>query len=181
MSRIYIPLILILLIILQGATANFIPNSALEAGLIIVIHAVFLFLVMIKLYYDLETTYYALLGAVFSGLIIDIIYTDIIGVYMFSYALMIYFVHGMRKWLQSNFYVASLLTLISVSLVDFLLYLLYYFIDVTQMEISEYFKFRMFPTLAINMVLFFIFYLIFKKVLIRWSNDRFEGENSTSN
>ncbi|NMA89959.1 MAG: rod shape-determining protein MreD, partial [Amphibacillus sp.] len=94
MSRIYIPLILILLIILQGATANFIPHSAMEAGLIIVIHAVFLFLVMIKLYYDLETTYYALLGAVFSGLIIDIIYTDIIGVYMFSYALMIYFVHG---------------------------------------------------------------------------------------
>lgn len=180
MSRIYLPLILVLLIILQGATASLIPASFVAAGWIVVIHSGFLFLVLVKLFYDLETTYYALLAAVFLGLIIDIIYTDIIGVYMFSYAIMIYFVHGMRKLLQTNFYVGTLLTVVSLGLVDFLLYLIYRFIDVTQMEMSDYFYFRLIPTIAVNMVLFFILYLFFKRVLIKWSDERFELEKSAN-
>lgn len=180
MSRIYLPLILALLIIIQGVTTSLIPTSFVTAGWMIVIHSGFLFLVLVKLFYDLETTYYALLAAVFVGLIIDIIYTDIIGVYMFSYAIMIYFVHGMRKFLQTNFYVSTLLTIVSLGLVDFLLYLIYHFIDVTQMEISDYFYFRLIPTIAVNMVLFFILYLFFKRVLIKWSDERFELEKSAN-
>ncbi|GAA4064599.1 rod shape-determining protein MreD [Amphibacillus indicireducens] len=180
MSRIYLPLILALLIILQGATANLIPASFDAAGWIVVIHGCFLFLVLIKLFYDLETTYYALLAALFVGLIIDIIYTDIIGVYMFSYALMIYFVHGMRKILQTNFYVATLLTAVSLGLVDSLLYFIYHFIGVTQMEMSDYFYYRLMPTVAINLILFFVLYLLFRKTLIKWSDERFDLEKSTN-
>lgn len=180
MSRIYLPLILVLLIILQGATANLIPESLVAAGWVVVIHAGFLFLVLVKLFYDLETTYYAFLAALFVGLIIDIIYTDIIGVYMFSYAIMIYFVHGMRKLLQTNFYVATLLTVVSLGLADFLLYFIYHFIGVTQMEMSDYFYYRLMPTVAINLILFFILYLLFRKTLIKWSDDRFDLEKSAN-
>ncbi|WP_440895991.1 rod shape-determining protein MreD [Amphibacillus sp. Q70] len=180
MSRVYLPLILTLLIVLQGVAVQLVPTSISEAGWIVVIHSVFLFLVLLKLFYDLENTYYVLIFAILSGLIIDIVYTDIIGVYMFSYAIMIYFVHGMRRLLHANFYVATVLTFVSVGFVDFLLYFIYQFVGVTRMELTSYLYYRLIPTLSVNMILFFILYLLFKKKLIKWSNERFDQKQSTS-
>lgn len=180
MSRIYLPLILILLIVFQGVTVQLVPPIFAQNDLIVVVHTVFLFLVLFKLFYDLENTYNALILAIFSGLIIDIIYTDIIGVYMFSYGVMIYFVHGMRRLLHTNFYTATLITLLSVGFVDFSLYFIYQLIGITQMELIEYLSNRLIPTLTINMIIFFIFYLLFKKKLVQWSNERFNQKGSTN-
>lgn len=180
MSKLYAPFILFLLIVLQGVTQSFIPASAIEAGWIIVSHSVFSFLILFKLFYDLENTYYSLIWALVAGLMIDIVYTDIIGVYMFTYVVMIYFVHGMRKWLQANFYVSILLAIVSLGLVDFILYFIYQLIDIAHMELAEYVSFRLLPTLGVNSILFLIFYLLFRNALMRWSIDRFDVKQSTT-
>ncbi|WP_067837399.1 rod shape-determining protein MreD [Amphibacillus sediminis] len=180
MSRIAPPLILLLLLILQGGVSLLIPASISEAGLIIVIHSVFLFLLLLVMFYDLEDTYYALFFAILSGLLIDIVYTSIIGVYMFSYAIITYFFHGMRKLLHANFYVALILMIIGVGLVDSLLYFIYQFIGVTNMGIADYLSHRLMPTLFVNLLVFLIFYLIFKRKLVKWSNDRFDPKRSTN-
>ncbi|MBU5593597.1 rod shape-determining protein MreD [Amphibacillus sp. MSJ-3] len=178
MSRVYLPLILTLLIVLQGAAVQLVPTSISEAGWIVVIHSVLLFLILLKLFYDLENTYYVLIFAILSGLIIDIIYTDIIGVYMFSYSILVFFVHGMRKVLHANFYVATMLTFVSIGVVDFLLYLIYQFIGVVRMDLTVYLSHRLMPTLIVNMILFFLFYLLLKKRLVKWSNERFDHKQS---
>lgn len=180
MSRIYTPLIVIILIVLQGVSLNFIPVSFVESGWVIVCHSVFMFLVLYKLFFDLEETNYAIVWAAFAGIIIDIVYTDIIGVYMFSYTIMIFFVHGGRRWLQSNFYISTLLALVSVSMADFILYFIYYLIDITQMEISDYAYYRLFPTVLLNIIIFLIFYVLFKNKLVKWSNERFDLKGTTN-
>lgn len=180
MSRIYLPLILILLIILQGVPSEIIGQHLTDADLIITVHAVFIFLVLFKTFYDPENSYNAVVFAVFSGLTIDIIYTDVIGVYMFSYAAMVYFVHGMSKFIYINFYTSTVLAISSIGFLDLFLYYIYQFIGITEMDISRYLYNRLIPTIIINSVIFLIFYLIFKKKLVRWSTDRYDQEGSTN-
>src|SRR5699024_8096787 len=114
--------------------------------------------------------------AILAGIIIDIVYTDMLGVYMFSYAIMVYFVHGMRKLLHANFYTSILLAFISVGLVEYMLYLIYHFVGVTGMTLTVYLTNRLLPTLGVNMIVFVIFYLIFKKKLVEWSYERFNQQ-----
>ncbi|MBM7541780.1 rod shape-determining protein MreD [Amphibacillus cookii] len=180
MSRVYLPLILLFLLVMQGAMIELIPARFDELGWLIVIHSVFLFLVLFTMFYDLENTYYALFFAILFGFLIDAVYTNILGVYMFSYAISIYFVHGMRKLLHANFYVASLLAFVGVGLVDFLLYLIYYATDVTQMHMTDYLMNRMIPTMVVNLIIFLIFYALFKRKLVKWSKERFDEKRSTN-
>lgn len=174
MSHLFSPLILFVLIILQGINHLFIPDIFIAEGFTITIHGVFVFLLLIALYYDKETSYYSLLFAIVSGLVLDIVYTNIIGVYMFVYAVTIYFVHYLRKVLHVNFYVSSFVFFLTIIIVDFSIFWLYQSIGVTSATIQDYFENRLFITVAINYIVFLIQLLLFKRLLSRYSLVRFE-------
>ncbi|SFO69602.1 rod shape-determining protein MreD [Halolactibacillus alkaliphilus] len=174
MSRLFPPLILFILVVLQGANFLLIPDILPANGFTVVIHGVFVFLVLIGLYYDQETTYHGFLYAIISGLMMDIVYANIIGVYMFSYAVTLYLVHYLRKILHVNFYVSSFVFFLAISLMDFLIFELYRFIGVISLTTVEYFEQRLLMTLAVNYVVFLIQFVLFKRLLTRYSLQRFE-------
>ncbi len=174
MSRLFPPLMLFVLIILQGINFLFIPSSFEASGFLITIHGVFVFLIMIGLYYDEETSYYSFLFAIISGLVLDIVYSPVIGVYMFSYAVVMYVVHHLRKVLHVNFYVSSFVFFLSIILVDVMIYWIYQLIGVTELSIQGYFEQRLLMTLAINYFVFLIQFVLFKRLLTRYSFERFE-------
>ena len=174
MSYLFPPLMLFGLIILQGINFLFIPDSFEASGFIVTIHGVFVFLIMIGLYYDEETSYYSLLYAIISGLVLDIVYSPIIGVYMFSYAVVMYVVHHLRKVLHVNFYVSSFVFFLSMILVDVMIYWIYQLIGVTALNLQDYFEQRLLMTLAINYIVFLIQFVLFKRLLVRYSFERFE-------
>ncbi|SDB96001.1 rod shape-determining protein MreD [Pelagirhabdus alkalitolerans] len=174
MYRLYLPSILILLVVFQGAVLQFIPAFVEENGWILASHSVFLFLILFSLFYDQNDTYYGLFFAILFGLVIDMIYTNILGVYMFSYGLTTYFVHGLRKILHANFYVALLIAIFATGFVDFMLFTIYQFIGVAQLDMANYFYQRLIPTVILNSFIFILLYLLFKRRLVKWSNDRFE-------
>lgn len=178
MSRFYLPLFLLFLLIIEGVAFEFLPMVIIEKNWLLVAHWLFVFLVLIALFYDLEYTYYSILFAIIAGLMVDIIYTDVIGVYMFMYGIMIYFVHGVRKVLHTNFFVACLLTGVGISLVDSGIYLIYSFIGVSKMDGMVYITNRLLPTLTANMIFFLLLYLLFKNKLVQWSAERFDSKSS---
>ena len=93
MKRLYLPLILFLFIVLEGVALDLLPVQLLSAQTLIVPHWVFIILIFIVIFYDKEDTYYSIVYAVIFGLLIDIVYTGILGIYMFSYGFGIYIIH----------------------------------------------------------------------------------------
>lgn len=178
MSRLYLPLFLLFLLVIEGVAFDFLPLIVIEKGWLLAAHWLFVFLVLIALFYDLEFTYYSILFAIISGLMVDLVYTNVIGVYMFMYGITIYFIHGMRKVLHTNFLVASLLTAVGLSLVDGGIYLIYSFIGVSQIDGMMYITNRLLPTLIANMIFFFVLYLLMKKKLVQWAAERFDSNSS---
>ncbi len=178
MSRIYIPLFVLFLFVIQGIAYAFIPTFVLEQNWLVIAHWPFIFLVLVALFYDLEYTYYSILGAIIIGLMTDIIYTDIIGVYMFIYGVVIYFVHGMRKVLHANFFVTLLLTIVGLTLVDAGVSSVYSFIGINNMLFVNYLLYRLLPTIIANVIALLVFYPMFKNRLSVWSANRFDSKGA---
>src|SRR5690625_651119 len=100
MKRLYLPLILFLFMVLEGVALELLPANLVMSNSIIVPHWVFIFLAFIAIFFDEENTYYSILYAVIFGLLIDVVYTGVLGVYMFSYAVSVYVIYGLKKMIH---------------------------------------------------------------------------------
>lgn len=79
MKHLYLPLILFLLLITEGVALEILPSSIVLSDTLIVPHWVFICLIFIAVLYDNENTYYSVLYALIFGILIDIVYTGVLG------------------------------------------------------------------------------------------------------
>ncbi|WP_028783350.1 rod shape-determining protein MreD [Thalassobacillus devorans] len=168
-KRFYLPLILLFLLVLQGLAMSLLPASLAYSDLLITPHWVLVILILIAVFFDNDDTYYSLLYAILFGLLIDMVYTSILGVYMFTYGIVIYLAHGLKKMLHGNFIVAVLLALFGLALTELLLYTIYSFVQVTQMTWEAFLTKRMLPTGIANLLFFLLAYPIVKGKLEKWA------------
>ncbi|MFC4403972.1 rod shape-determining protein MreD [Gracilibacillus xinjiangensis] len=178
MSRI-IPFLLacicLFLIILEGALANILVKlSFIPAEWQIVSHFLLLFVIYITIFFDRQSTYYSFLFAVLFGLLVDILYTPILGIYLFAYAAAIYIVRNFMKWLHANFYVTVLMMIVGVFTADILAYFLYNIIQMHNMGWNEYLLDRLLPTISWNVIVGIVFFPMLYKLLKKWQFIKFQ-------
>jgi len=97
----------------------------------------------------LNTTYGLLYGLAF-GLLTDLLYTDIIGVYLFSMAATAYITSIFSRYLFGNLIVTLLLSIVGVSILEFFVYGLNSLIGISNQMIDEFLYNRLLPTLILN-------------------------------
>lgn len=112
------------------------------------------FLILLMVYVNRK---YAIIYAFIFGFLFDAVYTEILGVHLFVFPLIIYIVSLIMKVLQSNIVIATIVSIFGVALFEFAVYGLYWTINITNMTIHEFVQWRLIPTLFIN----FIFTVIF--------------------
>ncbi|MCF3941889.1 rod shape-determining protein MreD [Oceanobacillus alkalisoli] len=177
MKKAYLPLILLVLVIVEGLAINLLPNEIVLSTNLIIAHWVLVFLVYIAVYYDVEDTYYSITYAFIFGLLIDVVYTGILGIYMFSYGIAIYAIHGLQKLLHRNFYVLLILGVTAIAVADGLIYMMYTVIGVTDMIWSDYLLRRMLPTILANLLFLLLLFPLFKKRIVQWSKEQLDRGN----
>lgn len=178
MKRIIIPLILFLLLVSEGVALELLPVSLLKGDLAIVPHWVFVFLLFLAIFYDRENTYFSVLYGLLFGLLIDIVYTGVLGVYMFSYAFVIYIVHGLTKMLHANFFVSVLLGMIGLILCEISINAIYTVVGISDMIWKDYLIYRMVPTVIANILFLIALYPIMMKRLNNWRNEQLSTNNT---
>lgn len=171
MKRIFIFLFLFLFLILEGVSIKFLPTSFVQSGQMMVPHWVLIILILVEVFFDRENTYTALLFAFVFGLLIDIVYTGILGVYMFSYGIVIYLTHIMKRILHGNFFVTLLYTILGIICSDLLITFIFNLVDVIHVSWELYWIGRLLPTVILNLVFFIILYPIFVNRLRSWGNE----------
>ncbi|MFC0299876.1 rod shape-determining protein MreD [Virgibacillus soli] len=173
MKRLYITLILFLLLILEGVALEILPNKWLIGSFLIVPHWVLVWLIIIALFYDKQETHHAVVFAAIFGFLIDTVYTGILGVYMFTYAVTIYLIHGVSRFLQVNFFSTMLFVILGVAIVDISIESIYYVMGIIQISWQDYVVHRLFPTIVANLLFLFLFYPLVMKRIKRWSNEKY--------
>lgn len=168
MSRLYLIIILLILLAFEGVALDLLPSSIIDSESLIISHWVLIFLIYISLFFDLKSTYHGVIYAAIFGLLIDIVYTDILGVYMFAYFITVYIVFLMGRSLKINLLGTIFLGIVGIILADMLIYFIYYFISLTTISLKNYAYYRLLPTVLANIIFLIVLYPFVNKRLQRW-------------
>lgn len=177
MKRLYLPLILLLLLVLEGVALDLLPINLVAGKSLIIPHWIFVFLLFIAIFYDRDHTYFSVFYAVIFGLLVDVVYTGVIGVYMFSYAIVIYIVHALKKSFHTNIYVTILIGIIGVGLTEISINFIYTVINIIDIDWKQYVIYRLMPTILANLIFLIILYPFVRKKLLTWQHEHIIGKD----
>ncbi|MCJ7839902.1 rod shape-determining protein MreD [Lederbergia sp. NSJ-179] len=162
MRRLVLPLLLTVCFYCESVFVELTPPGSFKLDMILVPHfLLILFVVMGILYLRNRTLIYA---AVF-GLLFDVYFTEIIGVYLFLFPIVVYLASKMAKIFQVNIFTVFFIAVLSVGIVELVVYGMNIFVLQRNMDIQEYLNRRLWPTLILNQIFFLITYFPFKKFL----------------
>jgi rod shape-determining protein MreD len=123
-----------------------------------------MFLIFVSIYFD---TKHAMYYGLFFGLLYDVFFIDIIGLYSFLYPVICVVAGYTVKTVQRNLFVATLLTLVLTALVEFLLYQFFSLISLTNVPFGTFLVNRLWPTMIANSLFLFVLGGAFKSVIDR--------------
>lgn len=169
MIRFLIPFVAVVLFLLEPEFALFSPISWGEQTLVLVPRFVILYLIFISIYYSKKRA--CLYGLIF-GLLYDVFYIDIIGLYSFLYPVVCFIAGSSVKFIHQHLSVTTILSLILVAIMEVVLYYFFYFIQFTTIPVGEFLSNRLLPTIIANLLFLIMLgwafkYLINARVLQR--------------
>lgn len=162
MIRSIIPLITILLFFLEPIFSLFSPIEINGALYTLVPRFVIVFLIFVAVYYSRQR---AILYGIVFGLLYDMFYIDIIGLYAFLYPLICIIAATIIRRIHRHILIVMILCLFLVALLEILSYLFASLISLTSIGSEEFLTGRLIPTLIANSLFIVMFGWIFKAVI----------------
>ncbi|MBM7653029.1 rod shape-determining protein MreD [Neobacillus cucumis] len=147
MKKLLLPLLFLFLFILESLYVQYVPDDLFGGNKIIAPHFLFAACVFLTIFVGQKQG--IIYGAVF-GLLFDVVYVEIIGIYFFLYPFVCYLASKMLNILQSNFLVSIIITIVAIALLEVGVYEMDHLINVTDMDFMKFLNLRFYPTLILN-------------------------------
>ena len=160
MNRFLLPTLFVFLFILESLFVELLPTTFFSSDRILAPHFLMAGILFLTAY--LSPKHGIIYGIIF-GLLFDVVYTEIIGIYLFMFPLIAYIVANMMRVLQTNILIVSALSLIGIAFLEVGAYEMMYLINVTDLDFSTFVKIRLVPTLILNLSFIVLAAYFFKK------------------
>ncbi|KAB7667331.1 rod shape-determining protein MreD [Bacillus sp. B1-b2] len=135
--------------ILESVFLEVLPGSFHENNWIIVPYFLFITILFFSIYGSRNIA--IIYGFVF-GILFDIVYTEILGIYFFTFPCIIYVCNKIMKAFHNNIFVVSVVSLLGVTSIELIVYQIILVINLTTMDFSSFLHLRLIPTLVLNLV-----------------------------
>ena len=162
MRGIYYFLIGILLFYIDTIIGLVIPMHFGKIDVIFVPHLTLMYLLILTIYRSFGV---ALILAIFFGLITDLYFRSIYGLYMFGYILAVVVMDRFFKIFYKDKVMIFIIILVSTLLIEIYVALIYGLIGFIQFNLLEFLLLRLLPTFILNIILLTILYPIMLKFL----------------
>jgi rod shape-determining protein MreD len=149
MKKFLLPLLFLFLFILESLFVQYVPEDLFGQNKIIVPHFLFAALLFLTIFVGRKQ---GIIYAAIFGLLFDIVYIEIIGIYLFLFPFIAYLASKILNILQNNFIVAILITIVGIALLEVGVYEMDHLIHVTDINFMSYLHLRFYPTLILNAV-----------------------------
>lgn len=163
MKRFLLPVLLFLAFISESTFVELFPTERFEIDRTFVPRFMMVLIMLTSFFYDRNK---AIINAIIFGLLFDIIYTDIIGIYMFSLPIVVYILSYSMKVLHTNLLVVFFVVIIGIALLEIIIYGLYFLVNVVELDWYSFMNNRLFPTLVLNGVFLIIIYYPMRNFLL---------------
>lgn len=127
-------------------------------------HFLIVMLVLMTTFYNRNVT---LIYAFILGIVFDIYYTGILGIYFAIFPLIVYLTDKFMKVLQSNIMLVGLVAVFNVILTECLVYGFYVLIGGTDMVFATFVDQRLWTTILLNLAFFLVIYFPFRNFLFK--------------
>lgn len=162
MRGIYYFLIGILLFYIDTIIGLVIPMHFGKIDIIFVPHLTLMYFLILTIYRSFGV---ALVLAIFFGLITDLYYGSIYGLYMFGYILAVVVMDRFFKIFYKDQVMIYIIILMSTILIEIYVALIYGLIGFIQFNLIEFLLLRLLPTFILNLILLTILYPFMLKFL----------------
>src|SRR5699024_11919669 len=129
------------------------PPSLSSEHILIAVQCVFMFLILISILYDTEETFFAIIYGICFGLLTDVVYTGVLGVYMIIYPMTLYLLHIAKRLLQTNVYMFIINSIFSLFFIAVLKFFVFSIVETIKLTLYNYFLYRFIQTLIDNITL----------------------------
>src|SRR5699024_12430941 len=130
------------LIVMEIVTIYLFSSSLSSEHMLIDVHWLFMFLILISLLYVTEDTFFAVIYGIYFGLLTYVVYTGVLGVYMFIYPMTLYLLHIAKRLLQTNVYMVIIISIFSLFVIEVLLFFVFSIVGTVQLTFYNFFLYR---------------------------------------
>ncbi|MCM3692260.1 rod shape-determining protein MreD [Neobacillus niacini] len=149
MKKFLLPLLFLFLFLLESIFVQYMPPEVFGRNFILAPHFLFAGILFLTIYTGRK---YGIIYAAIFGLLFDIVWIEIIGIYFFLFPLVTYLISKIMHVLQTNIIVAWLISLVGISLLELGVYEMDFLIHITTLDFISYIKMRFYPSLILNAV-----------------------------
>ncbi|WP_341779631.1 rod shape-determining protein MreD [Levilactobacillus sp. HBUAS70063] len=157
------PIGLFLMLFLDGSISQVFSVHLFNTPSVMVSHLVVLWLVCGVLFEETMPMPLAK-WAIAAGIVFDLYYTGIFGVYVFVFPLVVYVTRVIVKYISPNFLSGLLIYFIDITIVEALSFVASRVVHMTAMSGSAFLVNTLGPTLALNLAMFVVLYFPIRAV-----------------
>jgi rod shape-determining protein MreD len=168
MKRFLLPLLVLFFFVLDSVFVQLLSAELYNSKRIMVPHFLAVIIIFLTIYGSKK--HGVIYGLIF-GLLFDIVYTDIIGIYLFMLPLLAYFASKIIRVLHTNLAVVALITVFELALLELGVYEMNFLIHRTNMEFSAFLQQRLLPTLVLNLAFIIVVSFPFKKYFEKFARE----------
>ncbi|EPD54291.1 rod shape-determining protein MreD [Paenisporosarcina sp. FSL H8-0542] len=162
MKRLIIPAIAVVLFYLEPVFGLFSPLDISGEYRFLIPRFLIMYLIFISIYYSRNR---AMLYALLFGLLYDVFFIDIIGLYSFLYPLICLIASFIVKFIHQHLIVTTALSLVLVAGLEFVLYQFFSLIGLTDISLAVFVRERLIPTMIANSIFLVVLGWAFKYVI----------------
>ncbi|GGE75683.1 rod shape-determining protein MreD [Priestia taiwanensis] len=154
MKRYFLPVLFVVLFVSEGVFASIFPVVSVGKDVILVPYFLFIGILFMSAYYNqMQAFYYGLI----FGFLFDLVYTEVLGVYVFVFPILAFGFARAMKVLHSHLVIVSVLSLIAINILEYYVYGFTLLIGKSEMAATPFLLYRLFPSLLLNLVFLVLF------------------------
>lgn len=150
MKKFLLPLLFLFLFVLESIFIEFLPGRMFGEDIILVPRFLMIAILFFTIFGNVKQ---GIITGLIIGLLFDVVYTGIIGIYLVLFPLIAYFVSKIMKILQANVVILTFVSVIGIAFLELSVYEMNYLINITRMEFLMFLNQRLLPTLILNLLL----------------------------
>ncbi|ETI69675.1 rod shape-determining protein MreD [Neobacillus vireti] len=147
MKKFLLPLLFLFLFLVESLFVQYLPEDAFGHNRILVPHFLFAAILFLTIFVGKKQ---GIIYAAIFGLLFDIVYVEIIGIYLFIYPFISYVISKIMQILQTNMIIAFLASVFGMALLEVGVYEMNHLIHVTNLDFMSFVNLRLYPTLILN-------------------------------
>lgn len=168
MKKLYIPLLALVIFLSESIFVTTFSGEFFTGDKIFVPRFLMIFLVFMAVYSGNRT---ALYYSFVIGILFDVVYTEILGIYLFIFPLITYGISKVMKILQNNIFVVSFMSLVAIAILEMIVYGMNALLGFVSMTFQQFLSDRLVPTLILNAIVILIIAYPLRKFLLKYSEE----------